>query len=193
MPGVLERRGEDLDLRWGRGWRCLGERERRWRGLGVEDGYGRRGEREGEVDMGKMAHLVASGGGGVVVAGAGAGGWVWAAGGTGSPAGRVGGGGGGRGAALACLAASGGAGAVVAGAGGGVQVQVQDDLPEAPAQPEGDPENEGLPTATRRLTRSRLERSKRAARGGTPSHRGPTLAEFRGGGPHVVWAGARGL
>ena len=72
MPGVLERRGEDVDLRWWRGWRCLGERERRrrglgvedgygrrgerewwWRGLGVEDGYGRRGEREGEVDMGR--------------------------------------------------------------------------------------------------------------------------------------------
>ena len=51
--GVLERRGEDVDLRWWRGWRCLGERERRWRGLGVEDGYGRRGEREGEVDMGR--------------------------------------------------------------------------------------------------------------------------------------------
>ena len=46
MPGVLERRGEDVDLRWWRGWRCLGERERRRRGLGVEDGYGRRGERE---------------------------------------------------------------------------------------------------------------------------------------------------
>ena len=44
MPGVLEQRGEDVDL-WG--WRCLGERERRWRGLGVEDGYGRRGEQEG--------------------------------------------------------------------------------------------------------------------------------------------------
>ena len=75
-----------------------------------------------------------------------------------------------------------------------VQVQVQDDLPEAPAQPEGDPENEGLPTATRRLTRSRLERSKRAARGGTPSHRGPTLAEFRGGGSAcgVGW-GARAV
>ena len=42
-----------MDLRWWRGWRCLGERERRWRGLGVEDGYGRRGEREGEVDMGR--------------------------------------------------------------------------------------------------------------------------------------------
>ena len=50
MPGVLERRGEDVDLRW---WLCLGERERRWRGLGVEDGYGRRGEREGDVDMGR--------------------------------------------------------------------------------------------------------------------------------------------
>ena len=53
MPVVLERRGEDVDLRWWRGWRCLGERERRWRRLGVEDGYGRRGEREGEVDMGR--------------------------------------------------------------------------------------------------------------------------------------------
>ena len=53
MPGVLERRGEDVDVRWWRGWRCLGKRERRWRGLGVEDGYGRRGEREGEVDMGR--------------------------------------------------------------------------------------------------------------------------------------------
>ena len=53
MPGVLERQGEDVDLWWWWGWRCLGERERRWRGLGVEDGYGRRGEREGEVDMGR--------------------------------------------------------------------------------------------------------------------------------------------
>ena len=53
MPVVLERGGEDVDLLWWRGWRCLGERERRWRGLGVEDGYGRRGEREGEVDMGR--------------------------------------------------------------------------------------------------------------------------------------------
>ena len=53
VPGVLERRGEEVDLRWWRGWRCLGERERRWRGLGVEDGYGRRGERKGEVDMGR--------------------------------------------------------------------------------------------------------------------------------------------
>ena len=46
--------------RW-RAWQCLGERERRWRGLGVEDGYGRRGEPEarwapwgeGVVDMGR--------------------------------------------------------------------------------------------------------------------------------------------
>ena len=53
MPGVLKRRGEDVDLRWWRVWRCLGERERRSRGLGVEDGYGRRGEREGEVEMGR--------------------------------------------------------------------------------------------------------------------------------------------
>ena len=53
MLGVLERRGEDVDLRWWWGWRYLGERERRWRGLGVEDGYGRRGEREGEVHMGR--------------------------------------------------------------------------------------------------------------------------------------------
>ena len=52
VPRVLERQGEDVDLRWGRGWRCLGERERRWRGLGMEDGFERRGEREGEVDMG---------------------------------------------------------------------------------------------------------------------------------------------
>ena len=51
--GILERRGEDVNLRWWRGWRCLGERKRRWRGLGVKDGYGRRGEREGEVDMGR--------------------------------------------------------------------------------------------------------------------------------------------
>ena len=53
MPVVLERRKEDVDLRWWRGWRCLGERERWWRRLGVEEGYGRRGEREGEVDMGR--------------------------------------------------------------------------------------------------------------------------------------------
>ena len=50
---VLERRGEDVDVRWWRGWRRLGERERRWRVLGVQDGSGRRGEQEGEVDMGR--------------------------------------------------------------------------------------------------------------------------------------------
>ena len=51
-----------MDLRRWRALRRLGERERRWRGLGVEDGYGRRGEREarrgswgeGEVDMGRQ-------------------------------------------------------------------------------------------------------------------------------------------
>ena len=37
---VLEWREEDVDLwRW-RVWRCLDEGERRWRELGVEDGYG---------------------------------------------------------------------------------------------------------------------------------------------------------
>ena len=58
---VLEWREEDVDMRRWRGrWR-LGERERRWWGLGVEDGCGGRGEREarwgprgeGEVDMGR--------------------------------------------------------------------------------------------------------------------------------------------
>ena len=63
-----------------------------------------------------------------------------------------------------------------------VLVLVLDDPPEAPAQPEGDPENEGLPTATGRFTRSRPKGSKRAARGSTPSHRGPTLAGFHGAG-----------
>ena len=53
VPGVLERWGEDVDLRWWRGWRCLVGQERRWRGLGVEGEYGRRGEREGGVDMGR--------------------------------------------------------------------------------------------------------------------------------------------
>ena len=42
-----------MDLRRWRAWRRLGEGERRWPGLGVEDGYGRRGEGEGEVDMGR--------------------------------------------------------------------------------------------------------------------------------------------
>ena len=35
------------------GVECLGERERQWQGLGLEDGYGQRGEREGEVDTGR--------------------------------------------------------------------------------------------------------------------------------------------
>ena len=58
---VLERREEDVDMRRWQAWWRLGERERRWRGLGVEDGYGRRGEREarwgpwgeGVVDTGR--------------------------------------------------------------------------------------------------------------------------------------------
>ena len=91
MPGVLGRRGEDVDLWWWWGWRCLGERERRWRGLGVEDGYGRRGEREGEVDMGRRWPAwwrpgERSGGGG---------GWGWwmgmSGGGNGEPGGAYGG------------------------------------------------------------------------------------------------------
>ena len=70
----------------------------------------------------------------------------------------------------------------------------QVDPPEAPAQLEGDPENEGLPTAIGRLTRSRQVGSKRAARGSTPRHRGLTLAGFRGGGggPRSVWVGRWG-
>ena len=58
---VLEWGEEDVDLRRWRAWRRLGERERRWQGLGVEDRYGRRGEREawsgllgeGVVDTGR--------------------------------------------------------------------------------------------------------------------------------------------
>ena len=58
---VLEWREENMDMRrWRARWR-LGERVRLWRGLGLEDGYGRRGEREarwgpwgeGVVDMGR--------------------------------------------------------------------------------------------------------------------------------------------
>ena len=77
--------------------------------------------------------------------------------------------------------------------GGWVLVVVLNDPPEAPAQPEGAPENEGLPTATWRLTRSRQERSKQAARGSTPRHRGPTLAVFLcaggGGGGSAITEG----
>ena len=58
---VLEWRERDVDMRRWRAWWRLGVRERGWRGLGVEDGYGRQGEREarwglwgeGEVDMGR--------------------------------------------------------------------------------------------------------------------------------------------
>ena len=58
---VLEWREQDVDMQRWRAWRRLRERERRWRGLGVEDGYGRRGGRgalwgpwgEGVVDMGR--------------------------------------------------------------------------------------------------------------------------------------------
>ena len=65
----------------------------------------------------------------------------------------------------------------------------QVDPPEAPAQLEGDPENEGLPTAIGRLTRSRPVGSRRAARGSTPRHRGLTLAGFRGGGGSAFGVG----
>ena len=91
MPGVLERRGEDVDL-WGwLGWRCLGERERRWRGLGVEDGYGRRGKRRGWWTWGGGGTL-----GGVRGSGSGGGGcWGWwmgmGGGGNGKPCGACGG------------------------------------------------------------------------------------------------------
>ena len=58
---VLEWGKEDVDMRRWRAWRRLGERERQWRGLGVDDGYGRQGERgarwnpwgEGVVDIGR--------------------------------------------------------------------------------------------------------------------------------------------
>ena len=43
---VLEWGEEDVDMRRWRAWWRLGERDRRWRGLGVEDGYGQLGERE---------------------------------------------------------------------------------------------------------------------------------------------------
>ena len=91
VPGVLERRGEDVDLWWWWAWRCLGERERRWRGLGVEDGYGQRVKREGEVDMGRGGAL-----GGVRGSGSGGGGgWGWwmgmGGGGNGEPGGACGG------------------------------------------------------------------------------------------------------
>ena len=69
------------------------------------------------------------------------------------------------------------------GGGGGVSgILYLDDPPEAPAQPEGDPKNVGLPTATRRLTRSRQGGPKRAAHASTPRHQGLAPAGFSGGG-----------
>ena len=121
---VLEWREEDVDIRQWWAWRRLGERERRWRGLGVEDGYRRRGEREalwgswgeGEVDMGRQWRAWwRPGGAGAAVVGAWGGGRVRAAGGTGSPVGLLGGGAGGHGAAVARVVAPGGAGAAGAG------------------------------------------------------------------------------
>ena len=50
------------------------------------------------------------------------------------------------------------------------------DPPEAPTQSEGVPENAGLPNATRRLTRSRQDGSKRAAHAGTLRDQGLTPA-----------------
>ena len=58
----------DMGRRW-RACRRPGEQERRWRGLGVEDGSGQRGEREalwglwgeGEVDMGRRWRVWAPG------------------------------------------------------------------------------------------------------------------------------------
>ena len=76
------------------------------------------------------------------------------------------------------------------------------DPPEAPTQPEGVPENAGLPTTTRRLTRSRQGGSKRAAHACTLRHQGltPALVSGWGGGgaplvrglcwvPGAPWAG----
>ena len=51
VPGGAGAAAAGLGVEDGYGRR--GEREWWWRGLGVEDGYGRRGEREGEVDMGR--------------------------------------------------------------------------------------------------------------------------------------------
>ena len=108
--------------RW-RAWLCLGEGERRWLGLGVEDGYGRRGGREarwgpwgeGVVDMrrrsvawwrlGERERWWRGPGSGVAYG---------RRAGTGSPVGLVGGGGG-HGVALARVVAFGGAGAGGAG------------------------------------------------------------------------------
>ena len=58
--GLVGEGDVDMGRRW-RAWRRPGERERRWRGLGVEEAYGRRGERDarccswgqGGVDKGR--------------------------------------------------------------------------------------------------------------------------------------------
>ena len=108
--------------RW-RAWGRLGERERRLRGLGVVDGYGRQGEREarwglwgeGVVDMGRgwcASRLLGERerrwqGLGVGVA--------YGRRGTGSPTGLVGTGGDGHGAAVARVVVPGGAGAAGSG------------------------------------------------------------------------------
>ena len=80
--------------------------------------------------------------------------------------------------------------------GGGLLVsgfRFQVDPPEAPAQLEGNPEKEGLPTAIGRLTRSRQVGSKRKARGSTPRHQGADTCRFQGGGgPRSVWVGRWG-
>ena len=74
-----------MGRRW-RAWWRPGEREWWWRGRGLVDGYGRRGERrarrgmwgEGEVDVGRRWRAWRRRwGAGAVVAGAGGGGLVW--------------------------------------------------------------------------------------------------------------------
>ena len=65
------------------------------------------------------------------------------------------------------------------------------DPPEALAQPEGAPQNLGLPNRHGRFTRSRQGGPKRAASGRTPRHRGRTQAGFEalggvGGGSAVA-------
>ena len=121
---VLEWWEDDLDLwRW-RVWRRLGEQERRWRVLGVEEGYGRQGGAGGPVGPvggGVGGHgaavvcLAAPGAAGAAVAGTRGGGRVRAEEGTRSPVGLLGGGGGGHGAAVARVLAPGGTGAAGAG------------------------------------------------------------------------------
>ena len=66
------------------------------------------------------------------------------------------------------------------------------DPPEAPTQPEGVPKNAGLPTATRRLTRSRQGGSKRAAHARTLRHQGltPAVVSGWGGGGGSAGSGA---